>query len=275
MHMRLLMALSYVRDHDNAPQQELAEALCMDANNVVLLLNELEDLGFVARRRDPHDRRRHLVELTEEGRERAHQRRACAGNDRGRRAAGARPEPNARPYGSCSPVRCRGRARRARACSSPGLTRATASGEAARHPLERLANLLERVAAEHRPRALGDDVPFRPRVGSSRRLMSSHCGFAPGRVRCSAKPPFSFSPWSTNTACPRVSASGQGHSSPLLGALSVNEHHAILAVSYPPHDPEFSGSCARGVAKPDALNIPADGRSDGLSCLCQDASSPR
>lgn len=67
MHLRLLMALSYVRDHDNAPQQELAEALCMDANNVVLLLNELEDLGYVARRRDPHDRRRHLVELTKEG----------------------------------------------------------------------------------------------------------------------------------------------------------------------------------------------------------------
>jgi MarR family transcriptional regulator, temperature-dependent positive regulator of motility len=67
IHLRLLMALSYVRDHDNAPQQELAEALCMDANNVVLLLNELEDLGYVARRRDPHDRRRHLVELTKEG----------------------------------------------------------------------------------------------------------------------------------------------------------------------------------------------------------------
>jgi MarR family transcriptional regulator, temperature-dependent positive regulator of motility len=67
MHLRLLMALSYVRDHDNAPQQEFAEALCMDANNVVLLLNELEDLGYVARRRDLHDRRRHLVELTKEG----------------------------------------------------------------------------------------------------------------------------------------------------------------------------------------------------------------
>ena len=39
----------------------------MDANNVVLLLNELEDLGYIARRRDPDDRRRHLVELTKEG----------------------------------------------------------------------------------------------------------------------------------------------------------------------------------------------------------------
>src|SRR6185437_4503863 len=67
MHMRHLMALSYVRDHDVTPQQELAEALCMDANNVVLLLNELEDLAYVARRRDPGDRRRHLVELTEQG----------------------------------------------------------------------------------------------------------------------------------------------------------------------------------------------------------------
>ncbi len=68
MHMRLLMALSYLRDHGGAPQQELADALCMDANNVVLLLNELEDLGYVTRRRDPLDRRRHLVDLTAQGR---------------------------------------------------------------------------------------------------------------------------------------------------------------------------------------------------------------
>jgi DNA-binding MarR family transcriptional regulator len=67
MHMRLLMALSYVRDHDGAPQQELVDALCIDANNVVLLLNELEDLGHVARRRDPEDRRRHRVAITPTG----------------------------------------------------------------------------------------------------------------------------------------------------------------------------------------------------------------
>ncbi len=68
MHLRHLMALSYVRDHDGGPQQELAEALCMDANNVVLLLNELEELGWVNRQRDPQDRRRHLVLLTPAGR---------------------------------------------------------------------------------------------------------------------------------------------------------------------------------------------------------------
>jgi len=67
MHMRHLMSLSYVRDHNGGPQQELAEALCMDANNVVLLLNELEQLGYVSRRRDPSDRRRHLVDLTPAG----------------------------------------------------------------------------------------------------------------------------------------------------------------------------------------------------------------
>jgi DNA-binding MarR family transcriptional regulator len=67
MQLRYLVALSYVRDHDACPQQELADAFCMDANNVVLLLNELEDLGHITRRRDPGDRRRHLVELTEEG----------------------------------------------------------------------------------------------------------------------------------------------------------------------------------------------------------------
>jgi len=67
MHLRLLMTLSYLRDHDGCPQQELAEVLCMDANNVVLLLNELEDLGHITRLRDPLDRRRHRVELTKQG----------------------------------------------------------------------------------------------------------------------------------------------------------------------------------------------------------------
>jgi len=69
IHIRLLMALSYLRDHDGAPQQEMAEAVCMDANNLVLLLNELEDLGYVVRRRDPEDRRRHRVHVTDAGRE--------------------------------------------------------------------------------------------------------------------------------------------------------------------------------------------------------------
>ena len=67
MQLRHLVAMSYVRDHDACPQHELAEAFCMDANNVVLLLNELEPLGYVTRLRDPDDRRRHVVELTPVG----------------------------------------------------------------------------------------------------------------------------------------------------------------------------------------------------------------
>ena len=68
MQLRHLVALSYVRDHDTCPQHELAEAFCMDANNVVLLLNELEQLEFVTRLRDPSDRRRHLVQIKPSGR---------------------------------------------------------------------------------------------------------------------------------------------------------------------------------------------------------------
>ena len=69
MDLRLLMALSFLADHDGAPQQELVDALCMDARNVVLLLNELEEYGHLVRRRDSEDRRRHRVHITATGRQ--------------------------------------------------------------------------------------------------------------------------------------------------------------------------------------------------------------
>lgn len=69
MDLRLVMALSYLGDHDETPQQELVDALCMDAKNVVLLLNELEDRGYLVRRRDAEDRRRHRVHITAAGRD--------------------------------------------------------------------------------------------------------------------------------------------------------------------------------------------------------------
>ena len=69
MDLRLLMALSYLADHDGAPQHELVDALCMDAKNVVLLLNDLEDNRYLVRRRDSEDRRRHRVQITTAGRE--------------------------------------------------------------------------------------------------------------------------------------------------------------------------------------------------------------
>jgi DNA-binding MarR family transcriptional regulator len=50
-----------------ATQQGLAEALQLDPSNVVGLLNDLEQRGLVTRRRDPADRRRHIVELSSAG----------------------------------------------------------------------------------------------------------------------------------------------------------------------------------------------------------------
>jgi len=68
LKLRQLMLLSYLNSGAPALQQQLCEALWLDANNCVLLLNELEDLGYVTRLRDQSDRRRHLVQLTPSGR---------------------------------------------------------------------------------------------------------------------------------------------------------------------------------------------------------------
>jgi DNA-binding MarR family transcriptional regulator len=68
MRLKAFMLLGYVQDHQSVSQQELEAALLMDANGVVLLLNELEAAGFSIRKRDPNDRRRHLVDLTASGR---------------------------------------------------------------------------------------------------------------------------------------------------------------------------------------------------------------
>jgi DNA-binding MarR family transcriptional regulator len=64
---RHLVLLTLLRDHGAANQQALAEALGLDPSNVVGLLNDLEDRRLVTRRRDPADRRRHIVELSELG----------------------------------------------------------------------------------------------------------------------------------------------------------------------------------------------------------------
>lgn len=66
---RHLVALTLLSDHGPASQQGLAEALSLDPSNVVGLLNELEERGLIERRRNPVDRRRHIVELSTEGRD--------------------------------------------------------------------------------------------------------------------------------------------------------------------------------------------------------------
>jgi DNA-binding MarR family transcriptional regulator len=69
MRWRNFLALSVLYDQPELSQQSLCEALVTDPNNCVLLLNELESQGWVERRRDPADRRRHIVALTDAGRE--------------------------------------------------------------------------------------------------------------------------------------------------------------------------------------------------------------
>ncbi|HEX5117010.1 MAG TPA: MarR family winged helix-turn-helix transcriptional regulator [Pseudonocardiaceae bacterium] len=48
-------------------QQALAETLCVDASVLVGILNDLEAAELVVRRRDPADRRRHIVAITAKG----------------------------------------------------------------------------------------------------------------------------------------------------------------------------------------------------------------
>ena len=64
---RHLIALTLLSDHGAASQQGLAETLSLDPSNVVGLLNELEERGLITRRRDPADRRRHIVEISTDG----------------------------------------------------------------------------------------------------------------------------------------------------------------------------------------------------------------
>jgi DNA-binding MarR family transcriptional regulator len=66
---RHLIALKLLSDDGPASQQGLSEALRLDPSNVVGLLNELEERELITRRRDPADRRRHIVEMSPLGKE--------------------------------------------------------------------------------------------------------------------------------------------------------------------------------------------------------------
>jgi DNA-binding MarR family transcriptional regulator len=60
----MLVAL---RDQGELPQTSLCDMMGTTQNTVVTWLNELEDRGLVARLRDPEDRRKHNVTITEAG----------------------------------------------------------------------------------------------------------------------------------------------------------------------------------------------------------------
>ena len=53
--------------HGPTSQQSLLETLSVDASALVSILNDLEGQGLAERRRDPSDRRRHIVEMSSKG----------------------------------------------------------------------------------------------------------------------------------------------------------------------------------------------------------------
>jgi DNA-binding MarR family transcriptional regulator len=63
-------ALMQLRNFGPVSQQDLAERLDLDPSKLVALLNELESAGLAERRRDPGDRRRHIVEISATGEKR-------------------------------------------------------------------------------------------------------------------------------------------------------------------------------------------------------------
>jgi DNA-binding MarR family transcriptional regulator len=68
MRLKGYATLSSLRVPGAMSQQELCISMHLDPNNCVLLLNDMEAAGHVRRTRDPADRRRHIVEITPEGR---------------------------------------------------------------------------------------------------------------------------------------------------------------------------------------------------------------
>jgi DNA-binding MarR family transcriptional regulator len=68
IRLKQFIALDYLNRQGGSSQQQLGQTLMLDPNNCVILLNDLEQFGYVERRRDPADRRRHMVEMTDAGR---------------------------------------------------------------------------------------------------------------------------------------------------------------------------------------------------------------
>lgn len=64
---RHFTVLALLAEEPGLAQIEMSERLGIDRNTMVLLLNDLESRQFVERRRDPRDRRAHVVTLTEAG----------------------------------------------------------------------------------------------------------------------------------------------------------------------------------------------------------------
>jgi DNA-binding MarR family transcriptional regulator len=62
-----VLTLVHLRERGPSAQQTLVELMCVDATNLVAVLNSLEDTGLIERRRDRSDRRRAIVALAAPG----------------------------------------------------------------------------------------------------------------------------------------------------------------------------------------------------------------
>ncbi|MCR3750285.1 DNA-binding transcriptional regulator, MarR family [Lentzea californiensis] len=60
--------LSHLCENGPTSQQSLLDVLDVDPSVLVAILNDLENAGLAERKRDPEDRRRHIVEMSEQGR---------------------------------------------------------------------------------------------------------------------------------------------------------------------------------------------------------------
>lgn len=66
---RQVYVLAMLATADSPSQQDVSRQLGIDPNVMVGVIDELEDRGLAQRRRNPRDRRRHVVTLTDTGRQ--------------------------------------------------------------------------------------------------------------------------------------------------------------------------------------------------------------